>query len=130
MDVGAIDVMVAQYLKERGHSVAFLAMLDDAENVTDAAVSLSSAALFVSTLQKMRVCLGKPCMRAWPTQPEYCPSWAPVAVVAVVGRPLSCTQSQYSCHAWASVVMGGRCVLCTIACVRLVLTCVRYSLFD
>jgi hypothetical protein len=64
MDVGAIDVMVAQYLKERGHSVAFLAMLDDVENVTDAAVSLSSAALFVSTLQKMRVCLGIPCIRA------------------------------------------------------------------
>lgn len=39
MDVGTIDVMVAQYLRERGHSVAFLAMLDDETNVTDAAVS-------------------------------------------------------------------------------------------
>lgn len=43
MDVGTIDVMVAQYLRERGHSVAFLAMLDDETNVTDAAVSPSHA---------------------------------------------------------------------------------------
>jgi thioesterase domain-containing protein len=117
MDVGAIDVMVAQYLKERGHSVAFLAMLDDVENVTDAAVSISSAALFASTLQKMRegntqVVLA---MRAGKRTNAWC-AQTQVAVVAVAGRLLSCTQSQYSGHAWASVVMGGRCVLCTIVC--------------